>query len=312
MKRFILNTLLYLVLLALSLFVVLTVLSKIVDRREFKSYNTESNLLLMEENQHYDLLFMGISHARNFSRHKNHLRVEKLLDASMYNIAQGLGRCGANEQHFYLDYFYYKGNTASKLVYIISPPLFFSENLTVTSSTFNNETFRFDFFFRYLFFSTENKSQRVTSYVQSKFRKSWFDFNPASKESEERQLENVDMEAVKEGQKMVYTDSLTLDRCNKNLKAAERSIKLALENNSEVVLIITPAVFGQWRGHQFIDDFATEMSKIKGVSYYDFSDSCYTINYYYDHHHFNSKGIEYFTEKFLKPILSDTVLYNTN
>ena len=34
--------------------------------------------------------------------------------------------------------------------------------------------------------------------------------------------------------------------------------------------------------------------------YYDFSESVLIPKYYYDHHHLNSAGVDYFAENFLK------------
>ena len=36
----------------------------------------------------------------NFSRHKNHLRLEKILDKEIINIGIGEGKCGVNRPAF--------------------------------------------------------------------------------------------------------------------------------------------------------------------------------------------------------------------
>ncbi len=304
MIRFIKLTTLYVVLLFLSIYLILSISSGIVQSRGFENHETESNLLVMNDYEKFDLLFMGISHARNFSRHKNHLRLENILEKKIINIGQGGGVCGVNEQLFYLDYFYYKKNKASTLVYIISPPLFFSETLPLASNTFRYEPFELSFLFRYLFFESENKSERITTYLQTKVKKPWYNHHPKSLETKEEKLERIDTSIINEGLKMVYDDEMALTRFNQSAEKIKETIHLALTNNTDVVLIIPPALFGKWKGHDDVEKFAKEMQKLDNVDFYDFSESILSAKYYYDHHHLNTNGITYFTENYLIPIFN--------
>jgi len=281
----------------------LILLSEIIKNKDFKAYETDSNLLVMKENETYDILFMGISHARDFSKYNNHLLVEEILNKRMFNIGQGAGRCGVNEQLFFLDYFFYRRNTVSTLVYFISTPMFYSENLALTSITFDMEPFEIPFLLRYLSFPSENKNQRIVSYFQSKFMPSWFLHKPYSGGYQEIELTGIDTEAVLEGQRAVYSDSLALRRFEINTKIVEKTVQLALDNNCEVILIIPPALFGKWIGHEKVEEFAKALEKIDNVKFYDFSESIMIPEFYYDHHHLNSKGIVHFTERFLEPAI---------
>ncbi len=302
MTRFIKHTILYLLLLLLSMTLILLLVSFHIENKGFKNHETEGNLLIMNEQENYDLLFMGISHARNFSRHKNHLKIEEILQKKIINIGQGYAKCGVNEQLFYLDYFYHKKNAATKLVYVISPPLFYSKSLPRASDTFEREPFEIDFFLRYLFFETDNKKERISTYLQSKFSRDWLYCKPKSQNGKMNKLDSLDTSAVNEGQKAAYEDVKSLERFDQSVERLTESIQLALENHSNVVLIIPPALFGKWKGHDKVANFALEMSQMDNVSYYDFSESILTPELYYDHHHLNTKGIIYFTEKYLKPI----------
>ena len=178
MKGFLIRVALYLVLFFITLYLVLKTLSITVYKRDFKNSETESNTLIIKENTHYDLLFLGISHARNFSRTGNHERVEKNLNKKILNLGQGSGKCSINEQLFYLDYFYSKGNTTDKICIVLSPPMLSSTTLPLASTTFDNEIFDISFFSKYLFFNAENKSERLLNYVQSKFSKNWISMKP--------------------------------------------------------------------------------------------------------------------------------------
>jgi hypothetical protein len=90
MKKFILKIFLFAILSVITLIILVVVSSEIVKHRNFKNYQTEGNLLVLQEDKHYDIALLGISHARNFSRHKNHLRIEKILNKSMLNSWPGL------------------------------------------------------------------------------------------------------------------------------------------------------------------------------------------------------------------------------
>ena len=80
MKHLIFKSLVFIAILLLTIVFLLECSSFIVKRRGFLNYQTESNLLFFKTQTDYDVLFIGISHARNFSRHKNHIQVEKILN----------------------------------------------------------------------------------------------------------------------------------------------------------------------------------------------------------------------------------------
>lgn len=305
MGKFLLRTVLFFSLFIGVMWVLLRLFSFPVEQRNFQVDETESNLLTWEnEPTSYDLLFMGISHARNFSRHHNHYHVEKILNASIMNIGLGGGFCGASEQEFYLRYFFAKGHNANKVVYFISPPVFFSERLALASNTFDKEPFEAAFFTRYLFFPAENKTERLTSYVQTKFSKDWLHHKPHSKKAMTDSLEKIDTAAVKQGQQLAYDNTFSLARFEYSAKRIERSVKAALEEGSEVILIIPPALFGKWKGHEHVKEFGERMQLQQGVFFYDHATVFLNPKWYYDHHHLNTKGVKQYTEHFLLPILT--------
>jgi len=304
MRKFLLKTVLTSFIIILLTILTLLASSVVVKSKGFNNYTSESNLLFLQENSNYDVLFMGISHARNFSRHKNHLRIEKILDKRIVNIGQGGGSCGVNEQHFYLDYFLYKKNSTSKIVYVLSPPLLFSQTLPIASNTFNNETFELPFLWRYLGFKSENKSARVMSYLQTKFHRNWLFKKPNTLESRDDFLEALDRKAVKKGQNLAYDgENLYLNRFKKSTEVVEQTIKLAKDAKIEIILLIPPALFGKWRGHQETFNFMQSMAQKYNVKTIDCSESVLDPILYYDSHHLNTKGVVYFTNKYLKPII---------
>ncbi len=138
------------VLLIIIILSLLHIFSFIVRARDFKINETDSNTLVMKQNQHYDILLSGASHARNFSRYKNHYRIEEILGKSITNVGQGAASCGVEEQYFYYKYFVEENNSVDQLYYILSPSFLFSETLPFASNTFNQECFSFKSLFRYM------------------------------------------------------------------------------------------------------------------------------------------------------------------
>ncbi|MBN8696904.1 MAG: hypothetical protein J0L87_10250 [Bacteroidetes bacterium] len=304
MKKFLLQILIFSILALTIVVISLEISSYIVESRDFKNSETESNTLIIKDNEQYDILFLGISHARNFSRHRNHEMIEYITGNKIINIGQGGGACGLNEQKFYLNYFYSKGNKTGKIIFVLSPPLFYSETLPVASNTFSEECFSFDFLFSYFNAESENKKERIVEYLRSKFSKKWINKKPFSKSSETKALKSLDQKTVKEGFTAASGDTLSVTRFEKSCITAEEIIQLANNHNSKVIFLVPPALFGKWPGHDSCIEFAKRMEVKYGCKYYDFSEAITTPSYYYDHHHLNSKGVEYFARTFLNPIIN--------
>ncbi|WP_442264573.1 hypothetical protein ACSIGC_09410 [Tenacibaculum sp. ZS6-P6] len=306
MKKFIINSLAAFLVFTVIMIVIFHLTSYFVKQREFNNYNTESNTLFLKKNREYDILFMGISHARNFSRHKNHLRVENILNSNIVNIGQGGGICGVNEQLFYLNYFYKLGNKTSKIIYILSPPMLYSSTLPVASNTFDNEAFDFYFLSDYLKFNSKNKEERIISYLQSKLSFKWILKKPEYRaDSKSFALDSLNLKNVISGQDLAYS-GLKLDtiQFQQSVKHVEMTIKLAKEKGDQIILLIPPALFGKWRGHQETSNFAKKMENMySNVSFFDGSETVLKPKYYYDSHHLNTEGVIYFTRKYLKVLL---------
>ncbi len=302
-SRFIIKVLGYTLFFGMIILLGAKIMSILIKEKGFKNYETESNLLVMEENKQYDFLLMGISHARNFSRHKNHLRLDTILNKHFINIGQGGGKCGVNEQYFYLKYFYEKKNKTNQIVYILSPPMLYHTGLPIASKTFDFESFEFDFFMRYLIFSAENKTQRLYSYVHSKYSSDWKEHKPRSYNKKQNFLTKLDSAKVTGGLNFTHKKGLQHYQFDKSIKIVEQTIQLIKEYNSSCILIVPPALFGKWNGHNKTMEFANEMQDKYGVKVYDYSESVLDPKYYYNHHHLNSDGVVFFTQNYLKPIL---------
>lgn len=304
MKRTLIKVLFYCLTLSVLILLILEFASSVVSRQEFLNHETESNLLFYKKNTNYDVLIMGISHARHFSRFSNHLRVEKILQRDIINI--GKAGCGINEQLFYLDYFYFLENQAKQVVFVLSPHMFFEQNSQYSSTTFDFDPFEISFFFRYLLFESVNKRERLMSYLKSKLTINWIRFKPTAVKGVWNKIDSVDLGNVDNGQDKLFGCELSMNQFVLSSSRIKDVINLALDNDSEVILIIPPASFGKWRGHEFVSDFAQEMASMKKVQFYDCSRTVLNTDYYYDHHHLNSPGVNFYTTNILSKILEGT------
>jgi hypothetical protein len=90
----------------------------------------------------------------------------------------------------------------------------------------------------------------------------------------------------------------------KNARSIELTIKMAMDNGSEVIIIIPPTVFGIWPMHERILEFCDEMNRKYGIEYHDLSEVSKDPQDYYDHFHHNTEGVLKFARQYLKPILT--------
>lgn len=116
MKRFLIKLTILTGLWILLLSAFLWGVNRLVQQRDFANHTTESNLLVIKDSCTYDLLFLRISHARNFSRHGNHQRVESVLNKFMINLGQWVVTCGVRELFFIWIIFFIVGITFKQLL----------------------------------------------------------------------------------------------------------------------------------------------------------------------------------------------------
>jgi hypothetical protein len=304
MKRFLIKILTYFFVLAGLIFLLVFLFSRPIDRKVFRNYETESNLFLIEENQNYDFLFMGISHARNFSRHKNHLITEKILGGSILNLGRGGGLISTAAEYTYLRYFCSKGNTAQTLIYVLTPPMLYSGNLENNANAFAEEPFKIRFFFQYLCSDGKNKSQQLYTYLHSKMGSHWKKLGPWSADSLTVSLSAIDTAKINSGIKVAYPRGLDRTVFERNIKVLEKTLHFAHKKGMSVYVIFTPTLFGHWPGHENIMNSLSEINKELPFIIFDYTSVIDKPGYYSDHHHLNTKGIVYLLENYLKPDLN--------
>ncbi|MCV6608246.1 MAG: hypothetical protein OIF32_08545, partial [Campylobacterales bacterium] len=143
--------------------------------------------------------------------------------------------------------------------------------------------------------------------LQSKFNSAWLSTEPYTKESMDDKLDSLDMQEVERGQDIAYSGkTLDFERFEKSKEVLREVIKLAGKRKSKVLLLIPPALFGEWRGHNKTLELARTFTKeFKHVSYYNAAKTVLDPSLYYDNHHLNTNGIVFFTKEKLKPVVEE-------
>ena len=303
MKNFVIKTLVTISGVMLLLLLGGVVVSWFVERNNFENWETESNLLLIEEDEKYDLLFLGMSHCRNFARYSNQVRMEEVLNKEILNLGKGAAKSGVYNQYLYLKYFYNRRNNVKKVVYVLTPILLFSTYLDHASNTYEEEPFNLEFLKFLMDSDSPNKYQQAFYYHRSKFRAAWILHKPRSLPSMDDTLAVYSPQMVEKIFELAYLDGFEQEQILRNTAILEKTIQLAKENNSEITFFVPPALFGKWKGHDETIRFLQRMKTKYGISFEDFSEKVAEKKYYYDHHHLNSLGVDFFVKNYLKSFL---------
>jgi hypothetical protein len=211
---------------------------------------------------------------------------------------------GVHVQYVYLKYFYDHGNKADTVVFFASPVIFYADYLDKNPLSYVSEPFKPDFFWLNVTDGCENRWEQLFYYVRNKFTTSWVHSVPDTTDTiESAFLTKLDTAAVAAGLKEAYRDGMSDTVFKEECNEMKKIVELAQEHHSTVIFILPPALFGKWPGTEKTIDFLKQLQPVYHTDYYDFSDSIKDPTMYYDHHHLNTKGVVYFTKKYLKTVL---------
>lgn len=269
-------------------------------RHEYKISQLESNLFFIEENQKYDLTILGISHARNFSRQANHEISEEFLNQKIINLGRGNALCGMRGQELYLDFFYEKGNETKEILLVASPPLLYGTYLDSVDIAFWDEPIRADFVSFFLKKEGWGGVSKMFYHFRNKLRPSWLKLEKYPSGKNEIRLEKLDTTAIREGFELSRPNGRTPEMLLENTDYFKNIAEKAAAQKSELIVMIPPAAFGKWEGHEEVWTALKNLKNQYDFKLLDFSESVTNLDFYYDHHHLNTAGIQYFLkEKYL-------------
>lgn len=259
---------------------------------EYANSETEANLPILTEDRHYDVLMMGISHARIFSRHRNHERFEAATGKSMINLSQGGGYGGLDNQLMHLRYFLHKGNSADELVLVLSPMLMFNKNTDRTRVAFEREPFDPEFFRFVAEHGVENRYQQLGYYLRSKLFWSWITTRPITLERMDKQIDGLDSAAMARTMPGAYPYGLDAAQFADRSAVADSILKLAYTEGMQITVMMPASLFGKWPGHDETVAWLETKKQSYGLRIIDLSERwVMRTEYFYDHHHLNTDGV---------------------
>lgn len=299
MKKLLYKIPLFVVANLILLIVLLYCFSYPVEKYDYSNSTTESNLLHMPKDQHFDLLILGTSHARVLSRFGNHQRMEKILDKSIINLSQGLGGGGILNQSAFARYFFSSGNTIDTILYLVDPFIFYNKYFDDNDVNFNREPFRLKFMWIIATLGFDAGVQY--SYLYSKFTSEWLKIKPFSFQRDDRMIKGINAVSVVKRFNVVYPENLNRDVLHKKKLEFLQLIGYLEKQHSVLIFVIPPSII-QWPGYEELVALLNELQQTHGIPYYDFSNEALDKKYFADHDHLNTEGVVYFTRHYLSDI----------
>jgi len=258
----------------------------------YANSETEANLPILKENTQYDVLMLGISHARIFSRHRNHERFEAATGKSMINLSQGGGFGGLDNQLLHLNYFLKKGNTAGDMVIVLSPMLMFNRNTDRTRVAFEREPFDYEFLRFVAENGVENRYQQLGYYIRSKLFWTWITTRPTTLERMDKQIDGLDSAAMARTMPGAYPYGLDPKQFVDRSAIADSIFRIAHTNGMRINVVMPASLFGKWPGHEETMMWLNSVRDAYDIRIVDLSERwVMRTEYFYDHHHLNTDGV---------------------
>jgi hypothetical protein len=258
----------------------------------YTNSETEANLPVLKDSTEYDILMLGISHARIFSRHRNHERFEARTEKSMINLSQGGGFGALDNQLLHLKFFLKNGNSANELVIVLSPMMMFNRNTDRTRVAFEREPFDPDFFRFVVENGVENRYQQLGYYLRSKLFWTWLTTRPTSLDRMDKQIDGLDSSAMARTMPGAYPYGIDQMQFTDRSAVVESIFRVARENEMRITVVMPASLFGKWPGHDETMQWLETVRDPYNLRIVDLSDRwVMRTEYFYDHHHLNTDGV---------------------
>jgi len=265
---------------------------------------TESVLISMPINTNADILIMGSSHGRMFSRNFLHDSLEQILSVKAVNISKTAS--GIIPQKLYLQYFYEKNNYAKKVVFFLDPFAFYSPDWNENLYFLIDEPFRFDFA-KIIALSNINPDVKA-NYIKFKYNYLWYRQKANTVPDILGKLDSVDAKAVDLQLNAWFRHGYNNSYLEKYFSELLEIITIFENNNvNQIYLIIPPSLMGHFKG---IDELSNLVKTIDNNKIHFLNHNCIYNNptYFYDHSHLNNKGAIKYIKEVLINITSNCAL----
>jgi hypothetical protein len=290
----------------LNLCILLLLLSSFSGRHRdiHLSYaESESNLLTYGENEHYPVVFLGTSRGRVLSRDGNHEMVKQILNRKVANISKG-GGGGLMPAEVHLYNFLKQGNTIDHVIYLVDPFIFYSSINNENNDFFlKDEPFEFSIFLKLV--RDRYPLDRLFSYMKmitvTDFKKISRYGSPGLTLGTLRSIDNNKIEEARR----YYLSEYDRDGFTAYGHVVKNINRMVKKHGSRITYVMLPLLIKDFPGLKEVDAFLRKAAKgVDSVSYVNCASFMQDKRFYYDHMHFNKKGIEYFLKECILPILN--------
>ena len=264
----------------------------------YNNWETESNLLVMDENRHYDVVLLGTSRGRVFSRDGNHLLMEDILGKKVINLSKG-GGGGLMPAELHLSHFLDRGNRANHIIYLIDVWVFFSAINNENNSFFlRDEPFELPILWKLIREGYPLKC--IFAYLQMIAVHDWKEISRyAAPGLTAKTLPAIDTQKLEKARRH-YLSRYEQGNFAKYSKVIDRINKRAQKHGIKVTYVLLPILIPDFPGtDQVQSKLKNAAAQEAHVAFYNLVDSMQDRKFYYDHMHFNQTGIAYFTRHFL-------------
>ncbi len=277
--------------------------SAYVARQEFTNGTTESNLLMMPSDTDFDLVLLGSSHGRNFSRDGNHERVEEALQGRFCNLSVG-GGGGLVPALASLSVFYARGNSATHVVYLIDPWIFHARVWNEAHSFAEGEPFALDLL--YYLVQGGMDPVRLREYFTSKLSSGWLSTGPRLNDMQPP-VEFVDPASVASRLKNLYPEGVDTVAFSHYSGVLRQVVHTAARHGSRVWLVRPPTLLGDEPGSAMLTGMLEELrAPFPQVEVRDTSTALTELRLFEDLDHLNSEGVTAYAAQVLRPALASS------
>lgn len=285
-------------------------------------------------NEKYDFLLMGTSHTQVFY---NHI-VEKIILKKMKNLATGAA--GVIPEKIALTCFFEANNKTKQVVYLLDPWALYSTRWNEDNYIMQQEGMEYSYLSKLI---ENNVSTKVIfNYFRDKLINNYEKFikgllatpkitppptselvarkrkTPEEQYADDQVLKRkiliaqktpeeqnaIDKAADKQRLDILYNEGVNEKNFLKYSQRLEQIILLSKKNNAKIFFIIPPTLMGYMPGHDKVIKLLSEFKNKYKTDYLDLSVEMQNPDFYWDREHLLTSGVEYFTQKYLKPILT--------
>lgn len=293
---------LFVVVNAIGLVLAVALAAKLGERNRFPVGKSESVLLTIPEDTHYDVLIVGPSHAQEFSWSGNHERVEEILGADVANLSsEGTGPVPVD---IFWKIWRERGNTADTVLYVAHPFAFYSSRFNEDNRFTGKEpidpTMLSEMIDRG--FGTDN----VMFYFQSKFNPVWVVGKPRADNGElEVGSEPIEPDLLEAAVGRLYPDGTDNDAFEKYAAVFDETVREMRDAGMRVVIMIPPTLMGEPDGLEAAAEHFEGLARSDdGITFLDLTGVIEDHSEFLDLSHLNTAGVVHLTREYLEPALA--------